>query len=128
MTNEETLTLPNYISLYEGYTKFARLEMLIQNGTSLEESLVQEAIILGYKLATDIKNIGMFIKIQKAAKIYFTKRKVNSVPPKYDGSSYSTQKLLNEYNQVIKNKETDIQRQMKTLIKDSLRISFKELG
>ena len=48
MTNEEALTLPNYIKQYDGYTKFARLEMLIQNGTSLEESLVQEAIILGY--------------------------------------------------------------------------------
>jgi hypothetical protein len=45
------------------------------------------------------------------------------------GSSiFNINQIQNEYNQALKKKDMEINSQMKSLIKDSMRISLKELG
>ena len=50
------------------------------------------------------------------------------VPQNYEAGKVNANKMQSDYNQLIKSKEMEINRQMKSLIKDSLRISYKELG
>jgi len=120
-------SLSDYISQYSGHQRFYRLESIIEHGNLLSPQTVEQAINLGYQLAAESRNLGMYLKIQKSANLYYSKLG-KPVPSNYEAGKVNANKMQSDYNQLIKGKEMEINRQMKSLIKDSLRISYKELG
>ena len=65
MLNEDqgTISLQEYISQYSGYQKIIRLQSVINEGHSLNDSTVLEAIQMGYKIAASSNNLGMYLRI-----------------------------------------------------------------
>ena len=125
------VSLKDYIAPYEGHAKIFRLISIIEavalENAYVDEQVVRQAIQLGLDLSANTKAIGLFFKIQGLA------QKWASTSGKQLGtlaanSSVNINQVQAEYNTALKRKESEINSQMKTLIKDSMRISLKELG
>lgn len=85
--------------------------------------------MLGYEIAAESRVLGMYKQIQQSANTYLKNSGTSQVPPQLVGSGKMNEiQLQNEYNHLVKNKDMEINRQHKSLIKESLRISYKELG
>ena len=71
----------------------------------------------------------MYKRVQQAASNYFKSQGKKQVPANLAAASGFNENALREaYAQTVKNKDAEISRQMKSHIKDSMRISVKELG
>jgi hypothetical protein len=82
---------------------------------------------LGLDLSASTKAIGLYFKIQALAQKWANTSGKN-LGQLAANSSVNINQLQAEYNTALKKKEAEINSQMKTLIKDSMRISLKELG
>ena len=71
----------------------------------------------------------MFKRLQMAVTNYF-KAANKSVPMSISTAAgkFNESQIMAEYNSLIKKKDMEISAQMKSLIKDSMRISLDELG
>mmetsp|Transcript_32790 Transcript_32790/g.50053 ORF Transcript_32790/g.50053 Transcript_32790/m.50053 type:complete len:137 (+) Transcript_32790:166-576(+) len=83
---------------------------------------------MGYDMATKEKNVGWYKRVYLAAQAFFS-RVEQPMPDALKGKTGQNEaKIVQEYEQLVKLKDQEIQKQSKQLIKDSLRISIKELG
>lgn len=57
-----------------------RLINIIEYGVNVSDKTVQEAIVMGYELASKERNLGMFRRLQNAATAYH-KTTGKAVPP-----------------------------------------------
>jgi len=90
---------------------------------------VADALTLGYKISAESKSLGLYLKLQEACVKYFKSKGNKPVPAHLQGSTKVNLGMLqSEYNSAIKKKDMEINSQKKSLIKDSMRISLKELG
>lgn len=96
----------------------------------MSDQLLAQAVGLGYQMAAAESNLGMYQRMQYAVGQHF-KSVGKPVPGALSGSpaqGINLTQLQNEHTQVVRAKDLDVQKQMKNLIKDSVRISLKELG
>jgi hypothetical protein len=93
----EEVTLQDYIKQYTGHQRFYRLEALIDHGTNLPAQTVEQAINLGYQLAAESRNLGMYLKIQKCASTYYSKLG-KPVPPNYEAGKVNANKMQSDYS------------------------------
>ena len=81
---------------------------------------------MAYKLCADTKALGLYNKMQVAVSKFFPKGKI---PAHLQQSPLINSALLHsEYTSLIKKKDMEYNSQARSLIKDSMRISLKELG
>ena len=81
---------------------------------------------MAYKLCAETKALGLYNKMQLAVSKYYPKGKI---PANLQQSPLINQaQLQSEYMTLIKKKDMEYNSQAKSLIKDSMRISLKELG
>lgn len=130
MKGDDGPTLKEYISQYKGHQKLTKLCAIIESALANKtpETVVQEAIELAYQIAQQTNAIGFFPKIQTYTHKYFNDKN-QQVPNNLQGPSKNQiGQLQQEYSSRVKKKEQEINAQMKSLIKDSMRITLKELG
>ena len=124
------VTLSDYVESYgkkDPHQKVVRAIQIIEHGGTSEQQIV-EASQLAYKILSDSRNLGMFKRLQTAINNYY-KAAQKSVPMNITGGhKFNEQQIMSEYNSLIKKKDMEISQQMKSLIKDSMRISLEELG
>ena len=130
---DETMgvTLSDYVESYgkkDPHQKVVRAIQIIEHGGTSEQQIV-EASQLAYKILSDSRNLGMFKRLQMAVTNYF-KAANKSVPMSISTAAgkFNESQIMAEYNSLIKKKDMEISAQMKSLIKDSMRISLDELG
>ena len=81
---------------------------------------------MAYKLCAETKALGLYNKMQLAVSKYYPKGKI---PANLQQSPLINQaQLQSEYMTLIKKKDMEYNSQAKSLIKESMRISLKELG
>jgi len=81
---------------------------------------------MAYKLCAETKALGLYNKMQLAVSKYYPKGKI---PANLQQSLLINQaQLQSEYMTLIKKKDMEYNSQAKSLIKESMRISLKELG
>ena len=85
-------SLSDYISQYSGHQRFYRLESIIEHGNLLAPQTVEQAINLGYQLAAESRNLGMYLKIQKSANLYYSKLG-KPVPSNYEAGKVNANKM-----------------------------------
>jgi COP9 signalosome complex subunit 1 len=94
----------------------------------MSEELVCQAIQLGFEITVNTRALGLYLKIQVLVHNFFQQRQ-KQIPQHLQGHpQMNRDHLQQEYNLAIKKKDNELQLQMKSMIKDSMRISLKELG
>lgn len=127
----QDLDLKDYVGVYQGHARIFRLlaivEAVVIDGAQVDDGLVQLAIQMGLDMAAEARALGLYFKIQGLAQKWAANQG-KQIGQLAANSQVNISQVQAEYNTALKKKEAEISSQMKTLIKDSMRISLKELG
>eukprot|EP00347_Sterkiella_histriomuscorum_P005470 403356493 len=117
-------TIRSYINNYQGHTRYQRLLALVEK----QPKYKFESLRIALELAKQEKKLFFYYEVVKILRRQFHEHPEQCPISDFGTDSNFDRTVSQDYKNEVKKKEQEIQQLQKSLLRDSMRIAFNELG